>query len=39
VLESILRGAMGRISAYQRVHLHSTCSSAGRYMIMWTGRV
>ncbi|WP_255744702.1 ATP-binding protein [Streptacidiphilus sp. ASG 303] len=28
VMESILRGAMGRISAYQRVRLHSTCSAA-----------
>ncbi|MFD7548403.1 ATP-binding protein [Streptomyces sp. NPDC059816] len=28
VMESILRGAMGRISAYQRVHLHSTSETA-----------
>jgi signal transduction histidine kinase len=28
VLESILRGAMGRIGAYQRVKVHSTCTSA-----------
>lgn len=28
VLESILRGAMGRIGAYQRVKVHSTCASA-----------
>ncbi|MFJ6211779.1 ATP-binding protein [Streptomyces sp. NPDC092296] len=28
VMESILRGAMGRISAYQRVRWHSTCSVA-----------
>lgn len=28
VLESILRGAVGRISAYQRVQVHSTCTSA-----------
>lgn len=28
VMESILRGAMSRISAYQRVRLHSTCTAA-----------
>lgn len=28
VMESILRGAVGRISAYQRVQIHSTCMSA-----------
>ncbi|GHF79572.1 signal transduction histidine kinase [Amycolatopsis bartoniae] len=28
VMESVLRGAMGRIGAYQRVHVHSTCTSA-----------
>ncbi|GAA3089459.1 ATP-binding protein [Streptomyces roseofulvus] len=28
VMESILRGAMGRISGYQRVRLHSTCEAA-----------
>ncbi|EHR59743.1 ATP-binding protein [Saccharomonospora cyanea] len=28
VMESVLRGAMGRISAYQRVRLHSTCTAA-----------
>ncbi|MFD5558477.1 ATP-binding protein [Streptomyces sp. NPDC127068] len=28
VMESILRGAMGRISAYPRVHLHSTSETA-----------
>ncbi|WP_083401504.1 MULTISPECIES: ATP-binding protein [Pseudofrankia] len=28
VMESILRGALGRISAYQRVRLHSTCTAA-----------
>ncbi|HET6501984.1 MAG TPA: ATP-binding protein [Amycolatopsis sp.] len=28
VMESILRGAMGRISAYQRIHVHSTSSAA-----------
>ncbi|HKS44171.1 MAG TPA: ATP-binding protein [Amycolatopsis sp.] len=28
VMESILRGAMGRIGAYQRVYVHSTCPSA-----------
>lgn len=28
VMESILRGAMGRIGAYQRVHVHSTCGAA-----------
>jgi signal transduction histidine kinase len=27
-MESILRGAMGRISAYQRVRWHSTCTAA-----------
>lgn len=27
-MESILRGAMGRIDAYQRVHLHSTSAAA-----------
>ncbi|GAA2774472.1 sensor histidine kinase [Streptomyces showdoensis] len=28
VMESILRGAMGRISGYQRVRLHSSCEAA-----------
>jgi signal transduction histidine kinase len=28
IMESILRGAMGRIGSYQRVKLHSTCTSA-----------
>ncbi|WP_298176420.1 ATP-binding protein [Saccharomonospora sp.] len=28
IMESILRGAMGRISAYRRVRLHSTCTAA-----------
>src|ERR1700742_2701649 len=28
VMESILRGAMGRISGYQRVRLHTTCDLA-----------
>ncbi|MFV0129325.1 ATP-binding protein [Streptomyces sp. HMX112] len=28
VMESILRGAMGRIGGYQRVRLHSTCDAA-----------
>jgi signal transduction histidine kinase len=28
VMESILRGAMGRIRAYQRVRVHSTCTAA-----------
>ncbi|MGH3312040.1 MAG: ATP-binding protein [Streptomyces sp.] len=28
VMESILRGAMGRISGYQRVRLHSSCTLA-----------
>ncbi|WP_424214983.1 ATP-binding protein [Streptomyces sp. BI20] len=28
VMESILRGAMGRIGGYQRVRLHSTCTAA-----------
>ncbi|MGA5701637.1 ATP-binding protein [Peterkaempfera bronchialis] len=28
VMESVLRGAMGRISAYQRVRYHSTCTAA-----------
>ncbi|MFE0647108.1 ATP-binding protein [Streptomyces sp. NPDC059534] len=28
VMESILRGAMGRISGYQRVRLHSSCDAA-----------
>jgi signal transduction histidine kinase len=28
VMESILRGAMGRIGAYQRVHVHSTSAAA-----------
>ncbi|MEY7971140.1 ATP-binding protein [Saccharomonospora xinjiangensis] len=28
IMESILRGAMGRISAYQRVRLHSACTAA-----------
>ncbi len=28
VMESVLRGAMGRISAYQRVRLHSTSAVA-----------
>ncbi|WP_282694519.1 ATP-binding protein [Streptomyces sp. CC208A] len=28
VMESILRGAMGRIAGYQRVRLHSTCEAA-----------
>ncbi|MGO4460638.1 sensor histidine kinase [Streptomyces sp. M-16] len=28
VMESILRGAMGRIGGYQRVRLHSTCEAA-----------
>ncbi|MFD8011627.1 sensor histidine kinase [Streptomyces sp. NPDC058955] len=28
VMESILRGAMGRISGYQRVRLHSACEAA-----------
>lgn len=27
-MESVLRGALGRISAYQRVRTHSTCTSA-----------
>ncbi|MFD9302024.1 sensor histidine kinase [Streptomyces sp. NPDC060048] len=28
VMESILRGAMGRIGGYQRIRLHSTCDAA-----------
>ncbi|EHY90397.1 sensor histidine kinase [Saccharomonospora azurea] len=28
IMESILRGAMGRIGSYQRVTLHSTCTAA-----------
>ncbi|MEU3607555.1 ATP-binding protein [Streptomyces sp. NPDC035033] len=28
VMESILRGAMGRIAGYQRVRLHSTCEAS-----------
>lgn len=28
IMESVLRGAMGRIGAYRRVRLHSTCTAA-----------